>query len=47
LDDLIIGAQRADPSSKASAGKSYVIFGKTDTDGDILIAVVSVLPKTT
>ncbi len=32
LDDLIIGAQKADPSSKASAGKSYVIFGKTDTD---------------
>jgi hypothetical protein len=30
LDDLIIGAQKADPSSKASAGKSYVIFGKTD-----------------
>ncbi|SHE22346.1 Flagellar hook-length control protein FliK [Bathymodiolus brooksi thiotrophic gill symbiont] len=32
LDDLIIGAQKADPSSKANAGKSYVIFGKTDTD---------------
>ncbi|VVH60837.1 RTX toxins and related Ca2+-binding proteins, partial [uncultured Gammaproteobacteria bacterium] len=28
LDDLIVGAYKA----KSSAGKSYVIFGKTDTD---------------
>jgi hypothetical protein len=26
LDDLIVGAWRADPSSKSSAGKSYVVF---------------------
>ena len=32
LDDLIVGAWRAGLSSKADAGKSYVIFGKTDTD---------------
>ncbi len=31
LDDLIVGAQTADPNDKSSAGKSYVIFGKTDT----------------
>ena len=31
LDDLIVGAYGADPSSKSNAGKSYVIFGKTDT----------------
>jgi hypothetical protein len=27
LDDLIVGADGADPSSKSSAGKSYVVFG--------------------
>jgi hypothetical protein len=32
LDDLIVGAYQADPSGKSDAGKSYVIFGKTDTD---------------
>ncbi|CAC9507708.1 hypothetical protein formerly called flagellar hook-length control protein FliK, partial [uncultured Gammaproteobacteria bacterium] len=32
LDDLIVGAYQADPSGKTNAGKSYVIFGKTDTD---------------
>jgi hypothetical protein len=31
-DDLIVGARYADPSGKLSAGKSYVIFGKTDTN---------------
>ncbi|OJA02994.1 integrin alpha, partial [Bathymodiolus thermophilus thioautotrophic gill symbiont] len=30
LDDLIVGAYFADPASKSKAGKSYVIFGKTD-----------------
>jgi hypothetical protein len=30
LDDLIVGAIFADPSGKINAGKSYVIFGKTD-----------------
>jgi hypothetical protein len=32
LDDLIVGAYQANPSGKPNAGKSYVIFGKTDTD---------------
>ncbi|WP_257468827.1 beta strand repeat-containing protein, partial [Bathymodiolus thermophilus thioautotrophic gill symbiont] len=31
LDDLIIGARQADPDNKSKAGKSYVVFGKTDT----------------
>jgi hypothetical protein len=30
LDDLIVGAWGADPSNESKAGKSYVIFGKTD-----------------
>jgi hypothetical protein len=32
LDDLIIGADGADPKGQPSAGKSYVVFGKQDTD---------------
>jgi hypothetical protein len=31
LDDLIVGAYKADPNGNES-GKSYVIFGKTDTN---------------
>ncbi|OJA03775.1 integrin alpha, partial [Bathymodiolus thermophilus thioautotrophic gill symbiont] len=30
LDDLIVGAYKADPASKSKAGKSYVVFGKTN-----------------
>ncbi|OJA03760.1 integrin alpha, partial [Bathymodiolus thermophilus thioautotrophic gill symbiont] len=30
LDDLIVGAYGADSASKNSAGKSYVVFGKTN-----------------
>ncbi|CAB5505862.1 hypothetical protein THERMOT_2233, partial [Bathymodiolus thermophilus thioautotrophic gill symbiont] len=30
LDDLIIGAFRADPDGRDQAGKSYVVFGKAD-----------------
>jgi hypothetical protein len=30
LDDLIVSSDGADPSGKSNAGKSYVIFGKTD-----------------
>jgi hypothetical protein len=32
LDDVIVGAFMASPSSRDSAGASYVVFGKTDTD---------------
>ena len=30
IDDLIIGAWRADPNGNSSAGASYVVFGKED-----------------
>ncbi|MBA5249256.1 MAG: hypothetical protein FE834_06970, partial [Gammaproteobacteria bacterium] len=30
LDDVIVGSYLADPSNKRSAGKSYVVFGKTN-----------------
>jgi hypothetical protein len=30
LDDLIVGAYQANPSSQSNAGKSYVVFGKQD-----------------
>ena len=30
IDDLIIGAWRADPNGNSSAGASYVVFGKRD-----------------
>jgi len=29
IDDLIIGAYRADPNGKSDAGESYVVFGRT------------------
>jgi predicted AlkP superfamily pyrophosphatase or phosphodiesterase len=32
LDDLIVGAHGAQQSNGANPGKSYVIFGKTDTN---------------
>ncbi|MCT7949532.1 putative Ig domain-containing protein [Ancylothrix sp. C2] len=32
LADLIIGARYADPASGSAAGKSYLVFGKTDTN---------------
>ncbi|MBA5248147.1 MAG: hypothetical protein FE834_01230, partial [Gammaproteobacteria bacterium] len=31
LDDLIVGAYSGDPSNVSDAGKSYVVFGKTNT----------------
>jgi hypothetical protein len=39
LDDLIVGAIRADSSGKSDAGKSYVIFGKTDNTAINLSAI--------
>ncbi|VVH66708.1 Flagellar hook-length control protein FliK, partial [uncultured Gammaproteobacteria bacterium] len=39
LDDLIVGAWRADPSSKSSAGKSYVVFGKANSSAINLSAI--------
>ena len=36
LDDLIIGAQFADPNGKTNAGSSYLVFGKTDPFGSVL-----------
>ncbi|MEO5346787.1 MAG: hypothetical protein H7834_10475 [Magnetococcus sp. YQC-9] len=32
LDDLIVGAKFSDPSAGADAGRSYVVFGRTDTN---------------
>jgi hypothetical protein len=39
LDDLIVGAFRASPSSKFNAGKSYVVFGKADNTAINLSAI--------
>ncbi len=39
LDDLIVGAYGADPSDKSSAGKSYVVFGKTNSSAINLSAI--------
>ena len=41
LDDLIVGAFRASPSSKFNAGKSYVVFGKADNTAINLSAITS------
>jgi hypothetical protein len=39
LDDLIVGAFFADPNGKLSAGKSYVVFGKTNSSAINLSAI--------
>ena len=41
LDDLIVGAYQANPNGKSDAGKSYVIFGKTDSTAINLSAIAS------
>jgi hypothetical protein len=41
LDDLIIGAFGSDPSGESTAGKSYVVFGKTDSTTINLSAIAS------
>jgi hypothetical protein len=41
LDDLIVGAFQASPSSKSNAGKSYVVFGKADNTAINLSAITS------
>ena len=41
LDDLIVGAYAADPSSKTNAGRSYVIFGKKDSTAIELSAIAN------
>jgi hypothetical protein len=38
---LIVGAQYADLNGKLGAGKSYVIFGKTDSTAVDLSAIAS------
>ncbi|OJA03415.1 integrin alpha, partial [Bathymodiolus thermophilus thioautotrophic gill symbiont] len=41
LDDLIVGAHQADPDNKSNAGKSYVVFGKTNGSAVDLSAIAS------
>ncbi|CAC9487664.1 hypothetical protein formerly called flagellar hook-length control protein FliK, partial [uncultured Gammaproteobacteria bacterium] len=41
LDDLIVGALYADPSSKLNAGKSYVVFGKQDNTDVINLSAIA------
>jgi hypothetical protein len=41
LDDLIVGAHRANLSGKPDAGKSYVVFGKIDSTAINLYAIDS------
>ncbi|OJA03234.1 integrin alpha, partial [Bathymodiolus thermophilus thioautotrophic gill symbiont] len=39
LDDLIVSAHHADPANKSNAGKSYVVFGKTNASAINLSAI--------
>jgi hypothetical protein len=39
MDDLIVGAHKADQSGKSNAGKSYGIFGKADNTAINLSAI--------
>jgi hypothetical protein len=41
LDDLIVGAWKADSNGKSDTGKSYVIFGKIDSTTINLSAIAS------
>ena len=41
LDDLIVGARKANPSGKLNAGKSYVVFGKQDNTAINLSDIVA------
>jgi hypothetical protein len=41
LDDLIVGAHQDNLFGKGNAGKSYVIFGKTDNTAVNLSAIAS------
>jgi hypothetical protein len=41
LDDLIVGAYQADLTDSANTGKSYVVFGKADTDAINLSNIVT------
>jgi hypothetical protein len=46
LDDLIVGASYANPSGKPGAGKSYIVFGKTDSSA-IDLSVIAASPLIT
>jgi hypothetical protein len=39
LTDLIVGARNSDPAGRSNAGRSYVVFGKTDTTAIDLSAI--------
>ena len=41
IDDLVVGASRADPGGEASAGSSYVVFGRDASVGDVFPAAFS------
>ena len=41
LDDLIVGAHQADLTDSADAGKSYVVFGKANTDAINLSSIAT------
>ena len=41
LDDLIVGAHQADLTNSADAGKSYVVFGKANTDAINLSSIAT------
>ncbi len=41
LADLIVGAPNSDPSSRADAGRSYVVFGKTSSTSIELSAIAA------
>lgn len=44
LADIIVGAPQSDPSSRADAGRSYVVFGKADAAAVNLSSVAAATP---
>ncbi|SGZ76788.1 Flagellar hook-length control protein FliK [Bathymodiolus thermophilus thioautotrophic gill symbiont] len=41
LDDLIVGAHKADSASGSNAGKSYVVFGKKDNTAAVNLSTIA------